>query len=377
MKNHFSSLVAGTALVATPFFSVAAANEYSLIEDSTVVGQNYGYPSGTPGQDDTISGNLDLVAEAAVFFKNHELIDLGAIEGETFYGAIAPLRARYSPNEFVTFEIGAVLAQNFGDDDSLETIEPIIRIVAEPADDIFVIGGTILPTHWSHQLLFDDVNKFRRNAEQGFQFRADKSWWKQDTWLNWRIREGEINAEEYELGSSTQFRLLEDMIRLDGQLHWVHAGGQISSSDRVEDNIIAMFGASAGVQEPAGMERIKDARIGVSYFMSSDDSKVIEKVDGNGIEFYGETIVQTGDENALFLRASYFEGDDIINRRGDPLYSLEEYGQLGATHVWKIGDSVNLEVGGVTQFTEEEVNWSASINLTFGTAFIGDFLKPR
>ena len=376
-KSIWRAAIGATTMLTASVFSGAQAQEQSLISESTVVGENYGYPTGTPGQSETDVGNVDLIVEAAVFFKNHELIDLGLIEGETFYGAIVPLRARWAPTKNVTIELGAELAQNFGDDNSLETIEPIIRIVAEPADNIFVIGGTILPTHWSHQALFDDVNKFRRNAEQGLQFRADLPYWKQDLWLNWRVREEAIDAEEFELGNSTQFRFFDDTLRLDGQVHWTHAGGQISSSDRLENNLIALFGASAGVHEPMNMDNVKDLRLGANYIMSSDDSRVTPKIDGNGYEVYAESVIATGEENALHLRLSWFEGDDFIARRGDPLYSLEQYGQIGATHIWKVGENLNLEVGGVVQQTDDVTNWSASVNLTFGTAFIADFLKPR
>lgn len=363
----------GLALAST---GLAHAQEYSIIEDSTVIGQNYGFVSGTPGQDETPIGEFDFVLETAVFVKNLELIDL-TIEGETLIGAIAPLRARYRASENVTFEIGAVLAQNFGDEDSLETIEPLIRVVAEPSDNIFVIAGTILPTHWSHQALFDDNNKFRDTTEQGFQFRVNNDVFKHDSWINWRVREGVFDAEEFEIGSASQLRLFEDALRLDLQGHWTHAGGQISLSPRVDNNFAIMAGGSYGTGPWYDFEMVEDARLGAHAFFSSDDTRFTNPEEGSGWEVDGELILAPSDTSKVRLHASYFDGSDYFSRRGDPLYNFEDYAQLGAAGLWRVGENVNLEVGAVAQQNDGTTNWTALINLTFGTAFTFDNVRPR
>ncbi|MEQ9315251.1 MAG: hypothetical protein RLN72_05320, partial [Henriciella sp.] len=316
----------------------ASAQEHSIIENSTVIGQNFGVPTGALGQPETPVGDVDLVVEAAVFAKNLELIDLGALEGETLIGAIIPLRARYRASENITFEFGAVLAQNFGDEDSLEPVEPLVRIIAEPADNIFVIGGTILPTHWSHQALFDDNNKFRDTTEQGLQFRVDRDQIKHESWINWRVREGVFDAEEFEISTATQLRFFDDTVRLDGQVHWTHAGGQISLSDRVDNNFVGLIGASVGASELFGLEAVEDVRIGAAALFSSDDTRQTDPEEGSGYEISGEMILRTSDRTKVRLHAAYFDGEDFFSRRGDPLYNFEDYAQLGAAGVWQFGD---------------------------------------
>ena len=62
-----------TILILFSLISTATSEEYSMIKDSTVLGQNFGYPSGTPRQSQTTIGDIDLVFETAVFMKNLEL----------------------------------------------------------------------------------------------------------------------------------------------------------------------------------------------------------------------------------------------------------------------------------------------------------------
>jgi hypothetical protein len=175
----------------------ARSQEYSIIPDSTVIGRNFGYPSGTPIQGQTPVGEIDLVLETVVFFKNLELTGFDSstnINGETFFGFLLPVRGRYRAHDQLTFEVGAVVGQDFGDEDALNIAEPLVRLVYEPTEGVFLIAGTILPTHWIHDAMLDDVQKFRINAEQGFQIRADVSWLKNDTWINWRVRESDIRG---------------------------------------------------------------------------------------------------------------------------------------------------------------------------------------
>ena len=101
------------ALILSGLISTSFSEEYSTIKDNTVLGQNFGYPSGTQGQ--TPIGDVDLVLETAVFMKNLELIGFNeqtGIDGETFIGFLVPIRGRYRAHESLTFEFGAVLGHN-------------------------------------------------------------------------------------------------------------------------------------------------------------------------------------------------------------------------------------------------------------------------
>lgn len=234
MKQHIIGLAA-TIWMLCSLPGPGIAIEYSLIQDSTVIGRNFGYPNGTPEQGPTPVKEFDLVLETAIFLKNLELTgfdDQTGIEGETFYGFLAPLRGRYRAHEKVTFELGAVLGKDFGDKDELNKAEPLVRLVYEPIDELFLVGGTIFQTHWIHDAILDDVIKYQINAEQGFQARVNFKVWKQDTWINWRIRESKFDPEEFEVGTSTRLCLLEQSLWLNGEGMWAHVGGQKTQSSR-------------------------------------------------------------------------------------------------------------------------------------------------
>ena len=224
----------GVAILVEATVLPATAELYSHLEDSTVVGRNFGYESGTPEQGHPPVGTVEFVPELAVFMENIEKID--TVRGRTFIGFFTPTRFRYRASEIVTVELGALLGHDFGDDNELDIAEPILRLVAEPIDDVYLVGGTILPTHWIHDALLDDTQRLQGN-EQGFQVRVDRETLKLDTWVNWRIRETRIRPEEFEIGTAFQLRpdaKLLDGLQIDGQVFWSHVGGQQNDTNRVE-----------------------------------------------------------------------------------------------------------------------------------------------
>jgi hypothetical protein len=362
-------------LGATMPVALARAQEYSLIDDSTVIGRNWGYPSGTarPGEEvnpegRTPVGKVDLVLETVVFFKNLELDGFDSssgIDGETFFGFLAPTRLRWRAHERLTFEGGAVLGQNFGDEDSLDIAEPLVRLVYEPVDDVFVIGGTILPTHPIHDALLDDVHVFRE-TEQGLQVRVDRASWKNDTWINWRIREDELTAEEFEVGNATQVRPLEGL-HVDAQLLWYHVGGQKNSADRVENHVAGLLGASYGVPGTVFAESatwLEDLRLGAAYLGSHNDTLADET--GSGWEVVLSADFRPAENWRLRAFASYFSGDDYLGVRGDPLYALDDYSQVGVNNIWQLPAGFRAEAGGVVQLNDDNTNYTFLVNLAWG-----------
>ena len=57
--------------------------------------------------------------------KMLEALSEDGFDGETFLGFLLPVRLRLRPHELVTLELGAVLGQNFGDEDELDIAEPL------------------------------------------------------------------------------------------------------------------------------------------------------------------------------------------------------------------------------------------------------------
>lgn len=173
-------------------------------------------------------------------------------KGKPCFGVLLPLRFRYRAHERLQFELGVLLGEDFGNSKRLNLAEPLIRLGYSPRPAVHLVVGTLYPTHWIHDGLVDGTNKFRGRGEQGGQLRVDRTGLKQDLWINWRVRETGIRAEEFEIASSNQLRLMQERLWLDAQMIWNHAGGQISASGRLEHNLSFMLGGSIGNQAHSG-----------------------------------------------------------------------------------------------------------------------------
>jgi hypothetical protein len=352
--------------------SLSDAEAYSISDFSSVIGRNTGYPSGTTVHGMTKTGNLDLIVETTVYAKNLELVGVG-IDGETFIGSLTPLRLRYRPHDQLTMEAGALLGYDFGDGGDYDEVEPILRIVYQPSAHTYAVAGTIIRTHLIHDALYDDSSAFNENAEQGFQFRADYDNFKQDVWINWRIREEETVSERFDTATVTQLKIGDFLI--DAQLLLRHTGGQKNNEDKVEFNTAFLFGGSygflKGVPVPV-LKVLEEVRIGTHFIGSSDgpdDQSGLPGSDGNGIE--GTIVFRTkpSDDAKVHIFGSYFKGNDLIARAGDPIYAKDEYVQIGSSLVINLAGGLIFELGAVGQFIDGTFTHTEQMYFTWGKGF--------
>jgi hypothetical protein len=349
------------------------AGEFPITDDSTVIGQNFGYTSGTPETGMTDARNLDFVFEATVFSKNLELFDLHPYEGQTYFGTIMPLRLRYRPHEQVTIEAGALLGYDFGDGDELDEIEPIIRMVYEPVKDAFFVAGTILRTHAMHDAIYDDAIAFKENAEQGLQFRADRGNFKEDLWINWRLSETSRRSEKFDIGNVTQLRF--GGLWIDGQFLWRHTGGQQNTENRVEHNVSYLLGGSYGFHPGAkggALKMLEEIRLGGSYIYDKDtpdDESDLDESTGSGCEARITFDIKPKKNIRVHLFGSYFNGHNLIARAGDPLYSFDDYSQAGTNVIFTLPAGLRMELGFAGQFVEDKFAHTAQIHIIWGKGF--------
>jgi hypothetical protein len=312
-------------------------------------------------------GELQFVIEATAFIKNLELTGnrRKSLEGETFFGFLAPTRLRYRLGEKSTVELGAVLGHNFGDDDGLDVVSPLVRLVAEPETGVFVIGGTLMRTHWMHEALLDDVQAFRENAEQGLQLRVDRDCFKGDYWINWRVRERTDRREQFEVGLANQGRF--GALRVDTQAFVHHHGGQQNSLGGKENNVTALGGLSLGLfRTDAGSE----VRLSSHALWNQNESDFRADSQGRGIESRLEWTLGGGERGfAVRSHVSHFSGEDVRSARGDTLYIADDYSQLGVSALFDVGDGMQIETALVLQLIESKVNYTFQIYLTAAEVF--------
>ncbi|MCP4039053.1 MAG: hypothetical protein GY733_19095, partial [bacterium] len=337
MQRWRARVVVG--IVALTLATTASADERSTFSNSTVLGFNTGLPTGTGealladrAAGDSI-GRVDFVAESAFYFKNMELLGLEEVEGETLFGFLLPLRFRYRAHARLQIELGAIVGEDYGDADRANVAEPLVRLTYSPRPHLHVVAGTIHATHWIHDALVDDTNKLRGRAEQGVQLRVDGDRYKQDLWANWRIRETRLEPEEFEIASASQVRVFDDLLRVDVHGIWSHAGGQITESDRLENNLVFLAGGSLGRAWTCRAPCVLDVRVAGRYLHSIKSGRDIDRDTGRGWEVELVSVVAASPTISGRIHASYHRGSDLRNERGDPLYRLDDYAQLGGALV--------------------------------------------
>ncbi len=355
------------------FSNLSMAGEFPIIADSTVIGRNFDYTSGTPEIGMPKTGNLDFVFETTVFSKNIELFELDPYEGQTYFGFLSPVRFRYRPHDQVTIEAGALLGYDFGDNSELSEVEPIIRMVYEPVRDAFFIAGTIMRTHAMHDAIYDDAIAFRENAEQGLQFRANLEKFKEDLWINWRLSETPSRSEKFDIGNVTQLRF--GGLWIDGQFLWRHTGGQRNTENIVEHNLSYLLGGSYGFDPGTNfpsLNIIEEIRLAGSYLYDKDvpdDESTLDKSTGSGFEARITFDLKPKKNINVHLFGSYFNGDDLIARAGDPLYSFDNYSQIGTNVFFNLPAGLRMEFGFAGQFVEGRFAHTGQIHLSWGKGF--------
>lgn len=358
------------------------AFEHSSITTSTVIGSNFGNPTGMG--DDFIPpvSKPGVAIETALFIKNLEITQLSDenIEGQTIIQSLVPVRFYYRAGKRTTIELGAVFGHKFGDAHEVDIAAPLTRIVHDVSQNIFLVAGTIYPTHAIHDAIYDDIQKFgihdenmdfHQNVEQGFQFRVDRKRYKQDLWINWKVREEKNTREEFEAASVSRFQFFDESLYVNLQLRTVHIGGQNNDLDLgVNENFSMLFGLSYGFKHPYGVDSISDLRIKADYLSSSDNTLQQASTEtGEGFEIGVSLDLNLSEDVELIFNASHYAGKDFYSRGGDPLYQLDTYSQFGITSLFHLDHEFLIETGVVAQLTDDAFNFSFMVNFLWGHGF--------
>ena len=367
--GNFPRIAAPLLVCALLSAGPVAAQETSIIPGSTLTGVNTGVPTGDPDHGLPATGGLDMAVETAVVFKNLELFSLPDILGRTYFLYLAAPRLRYRAADDLFLEGGVLVGRNLGDDAPLDIHRPLLRLVHRALPGVQVIAGTLYPTHRIHDAILDDVQKFRTEVEEGFQLRTDRVHYQEDTWLNWRVREGEVRAEEFEIASCHRLCLLADRLHLEGQFMWSHAGGQVSSSGQVSQNLMYLAGASLGTPCDSG-KGLMGGRLGYHHLYSRDDSDIKPLTTGGGQELWGRLDLRPRRGMLMRLGGARWWGDGLESGRGDPLYGLDDYSQLGVNlFLQPVGTGLAIEAGFVKQWTDAHRNLTYQLTMTWGRVF--------
>ena len=358
-----------------------SAFEYSSISESTVIGSNFNAPTGMGEEVSPPSGKLGVAIETVLFIKNLEISGLSdeGIEGETLIQSLVPLRLFYQASERTRVELGAILGHLFGEEETIDTTAPLVRIVHEPASHLFLVAGTLYPTHPIHDAIIDDIRKFGVNddamvfhnqVEQGFQFRVDRKRFQEDLWINWKVREERNRRESFEAASVSIFKFFDEALWTAFQIRTVHIGGQNNDLDLgVDENRTMAAGLSWGTKNPFGLSRLSHIRLRADYLSSTDSTRPTPSENGEGVEvgLFAEFLLN--EKVKLITHGSHYSGSDFYSLEGDPLYQLDNYSQVGLTSIFTLDKGLAIETGATGQITDDAFNFSMMVNFVWGHGF--------
>ena len=358
-----TGVLASALLVACDAPSRSLQDRAPFRSDSTIVGTGFQVPTGG-ALEPAREGELAFVAEVTTFIDE---LGIGghrddALEGETLIGVYAPLRFRYGTSDEVHVEAGALVGHNYGDDKGVDVTEPLFRLVYEPREDLAFVAGTIFPTHRVHEALLDDEVRLRDPVEEGIQLLHDGERWQQDFWLDWRIREEDDRREVFDVGNVSRVRV--GPVWLDGQLLWFHAGGQKNSVSGVENNTTLLGGASL----PLALNESTELTSRVAFLHTDEDGDV-EDFTGNGVEGRLELRRVLSSKSGFEAFVSYYQGDELQTRRGDPLFRLNDYAQLGARYHHEAAGGLRVDLEALLSFAESEMDYRFAILFSWGQVF--------
>ncbi|MEO1916046.1 MAG: hypothetical protein ABGW98_19575, partial [Myxococcales bacterium] len=81
------------------------------------------------------------------------------------------------------------------------------------------------------------------------------------------------------------------------------------------------------------------------------------------------TTIPIGETKTARIHASYFSGHGLEAERGDPLYRIDDYIQLGGSLVFRPLRGLGIETGILGQWTDDELNYTYTVNFVWGQGF--------
>lgn len=336
---------------------------------------------------------LSLVIENQTYVYNQELskeVDTTIqAEGFTLIGNLTKPFFRYKLSKVLQIEAGVLWNFEFGEDDQPDEVDPVIALHYDFAAGWRFTAGTIDRNHPLHDAFFDDVLRYREPIEQGFQFKGNTEHLRQDLWLSWEKLETDTQREKFSIGDYTQVKAGGFMI--EGQVYWVHLGGQNNSGPGVFNNL--SLGAGVGYTyrpEPSAGSSSWLNEIGftVHYLQNTDDPPNSAQVDEEGMAYRGfftvwDTYVYYQHWRGGSINFNSPVGDSTMPgealSKGDPMFRARIYDEVGVVKAWQLAEEVIATVDLRGQFLLGRFHPVMVFNITWRPEFslFEEYFKSR
>jgi hypothetical protein len=175
--------------------------------------------------------------------------------GETLFGASGRIQLDVTLNDTVKLRGGLFGSGRFGSHEFLEHAEPAIALELSRGPSRLIFGS-LETVSWRHDIAGPDLETphrllppiqqetltFTRGQEMGVQWLVASPRLDHDAWINWQ----RLNTAEYRERFDAGYRAavgLGSALRLHGQWHIVHEGGQQFDRGAVSDSQAGALGA--------------------------------------------------------------------------------------------------------------------------------------
>lgn len=316
---------------------------------------------------------LDLEASATFYGDNTEFSNPFRT-GETLAGAFASIFVEGRVSGRLALRGGVFAHQRLGSSDAFDEVRPVLALVIGPPSSRLVLGTLetlrrhdgagpdrtgphgLLPPVQRETLAFD------RPWEAGLQWLVDTPRVRHDAWLHWQRRAAPGRRERFDAGLNSRVRL-RPALALRGEIHLVHQGGQVRSSDPVADSVAAGLGIETAAAVGA-LDRLSLEALAIVSRHVPDRAAPERAPTG-----LGTFLRIAAEERGWRLHALLWRADDFVKAEGDPLYhsverdgrryrGLRDYAEAGVTRTFPLAAGSWLEASARWHRVERDYEYS-------------------
>ncbi len=279
-------------------------------------------------------------------------------DGETIFGASGRVFLDIVVNESVVFRGGFFGLGRFGSHEFLEHAEPLIALEVSRGPSRFLFGsletvatrhdiaGPDLETpHGLLPVLQRETLAFTRGQEMGLQWLVKSTRIDHDAWINWQRLNTESHRERFDAGYRGAFQL-QPSLRLHGQWHVVHEGGQQFGTGAVGDSQGVAVGLEWSHAVRAGRIVVDGHPVVTRHVPDRENMDAAE----TGLGIFARGAIEQGPWRGHLI---VWRSQDTLKEEGDANYlaqrldgsmfrKVRDYGEVGVTRQFRPAEGVHL-----------------------------------
>jgi hypothetical protein len=297
--------------------------------------------------------------------------------GETILGTSGRVFLDVAWNDTVKLRGGLFGLGRYGSHEFLEHAEPAIALELSQGPSTFIFGS-LDTAAWHHDVLGPDLETphrllppiqretltFTRGQEMGLQWLVGSTRINHDAWIDWQRRNTPEARERFDAGYRTDVGL-SSALRLHGQWHIVHEGGQQFDHGAVRDSQAGAVGLQWSNVAPTSRVDVE------GYIVASQNVPDREQPDLTeaGLGLFTRAALTRGNWRGHVI---VWRGRDTIKEEGDSNYlalrldasmfhKVRDYAELGLTRHFRPAPGVHMFAAVRMHRTESNYEYSYRI----------------